>query len=226
MKGKIGMRACSVLLAVLLVSVGVVPVAATDGSKTSVTASLDLVDTATLQERTPSFISELRSKGCSEKEIAEAIVALPRVSYISGWTEEDDKQISPLMQQERERINYSMHGEANTVTESRDSGGMMFSSGMWLFDTVFGGVNGKVHPGPMECSPSGTKYQYLTTHLGKKIGLTDNWIEIGVETVYWNPGHYYIFTYDDNDIGNEWVTHYDLTDGSRDYNFEIYVSDV
>jgi len=34
------------------------------------------------------------------------------------------------------------------------------------------------------------------------------------------------FTYDNNDVGNEWVTHYDLTDGSRDYNFEIYVSDV
>jgi len=93
-----------------------------------------------------------------------------------------------------------------------------------LFDTVFAGVYGRVHPGPMECSSSGTKYQYLTTHLGKKIGTTDNWIEIGVETVYWNPGHYYVFTYDNNDIGNEWITHHDLTDGSRDYNFEIYVS--
>ncbi|WP_305066059.1 hypothetical protein [Methanoculleus sp.] len=225
MSGKIGMRIFSMLLAMLLVSVGVVPAMAMDG-KTSETANLDIVDPAMLKERTPSFINELRSKGCSEEEIAEAIVNLPRVSYISGWTEEDNKRISPLLQQGREGINYSMHGEANIMAENRDSGEDLIPSGMFLFDTVFSGVNGRVYPGPMECSSGGTKYQYLTTHLGKKIGSTDNWIEIGVETVYWNPGHYYIFTYDNNDVGNEWVTHYDLTDGSRDYNFEIYVSDV
>ena len=193
MIGKIGMQAFSMLLAVLLVSVMMVPVVAVD-AKIPENEKLDIVDPAMLKERTPSFINELRSKGCSEEEIAEAIVNLPRVSYISGWTEEDNKRISPLLQQGREGIDYSMHGEVNIMAENRDSGEDLIPSGMFLFDTVFSGVNGRVYPGPMECSSGGTKYQYLTTHLGKKIGSTDNWIEIGVETVYWNPGHYYIFT--------------------------------
>ncbi len=225
MNRKIGMRALSLVLAVLLVSVGVVPAIAMD-AKAPELEKLDIVDVAALQERSPSFVYELRSKGCSEEQIAETIVNLPRVSYIAGWAEADDKQVSPLLQQGRKGLNYSMHGETNILTDNRASGEKMFSSGMWLFDTVFSGVNGRVFPGPMECSSSGTKYQYLTTHLGKKIDTTDNWIEIGVETVNWSPGHYYIFTYDNNDVGNEWVTHYDLTDGNRDYNFEIYVSSV
>lgn len=225
MNGKIGMRAFSMLLAVLLVSMGFVSAMAADAEAPEL-EKMGIVDTATLQERSPSFIKELRSKGYSEEEIAEAIVNLPRVSYIAGWTEVDDKRVSPLLQQGREGVNYSMHGEANTLTESRESVDKMFSSGMWLFDTVFAGVNGRVYPGPMECSSNGTKYQYLTTHLGKKIGTTDNWIEIGIETVYWNPGHYYIFTYDNNDVGNEWITHDDFADGDKDYNFEIYVSGV
>ncbi|MGC9436058.1 MAG: hypothetical protein ACP5C4_08305 [Methanomicrobiales archaeon] len=225
MKEKIGMRAFTVILAMLLMGMVMVPAMAVE-PETSENANLDIVDPATLRERTPPFINDLRERGCSEEEIAEAIVNLPRISYISGWTEEDDKRISPLFQQQREAMDYSMHVEENSMAKNRDSEDRMFSSGMWLFDTVFAGVNGRVYPGPMECSSSGTKYQYLTTHLGKKIGSTDNWIEIGVETVYWNPSHYYVFTYDNNDIGNEWVTHYDLTDGSRDYGFEIYVSDV
>jgi len=131
MNGKIGMRAFSMLLAVLLVSMGFVSAMAADARAPEL-EKMGIVDTATLQERSPSFIKELRSKGYSEEEIAEAIVNLPRVSYIAGWTEADDKRVSPLLQQGREGVNYSMHGEANTLTESRESVDKMFSSGMWL----------------------------------------------------------------------------------------------
>ncbi len=227
MNGKIGMRAFSVLLALLLVSVMMVPVVAMD-AKTPDIEKLDIVDTETLQKRSPSFISELRSKGCSEEEIAEAIRSLPQVSYLDGWTEADDKRVSPLLQQARDEVNYSMHGEIDPLTEDSVSAVKMCSSGIWLFDTVFQGVNGWVHPGPMECSSDGTRRQFLTTHLGKKIGTTDNWIEIGIETFCDdpNPARYHVFTYDNNDVVQQMRVHANLTNGDRDYNFEIYVSDV
>src|SRR5690606_37410601 len=131
---------------------------------------LDIVDPATLQERSPSFISELLSKGCSEEEIAEAMRSLPRVSYFDEWTEADDKRVSPLMQQAMDEVNYSMYGEIDPLTEDGVSAVKMCSSGIWLFHTVFQGVNGWVHPGLMACSSDGTRRQFLTTNLGKKIG--------------------------------------------------------
>ncbi len=121
MSGKLGTQAFSVLLAVLLVSVMVVPAMATDAGALDI-EKLDIVDTETLQKRSPSFISELRSKGCSEEEIAEAIRSLPRVSYLDGWTEADDKRVSSLLQQARDELNYSMHGETDSLTEDRASG--------------------------------------------------------------------------------------------------------
>jgi len=78
----------------------------------------------------------------------------------------------------------------------------------------------------MECSSNGTKYQYLTTHMGKLINTTHNWIEVGIITKSWDPGQYCVFTFDNNDIENEWITHSNFTDGSRDYDFEIFISDV
>jgi len=115
------MQAFSVSLAVLLVSVTMVPAMATDAGALDI-EKLDIVDAATLQERSPSFVSELRSKGCSEEEIAEAIRSLPRVSYLDGWTEADDKRVSPLLQQARDELNYSMHGGIDLPTEDWASG--------------------------------------------------------------------------------------------------------
>lgn len=121
MSGKLGTQAFSVLLAVLLVSVMMVPAMATDAKAPDI-GKMDIVDAVTLQERSPVFISELRSKGCSEEEIAEAIRSLPRVSYLDGWTEADDKRVSSLLQQARDEVNYSMHGEIDSLTEDRASG--------------------------------------------------------------------------------------------------------
>lgn len=115
MSGKIGMQAFPVSLAVLLVSVMMVPAMATDAGALDI-EKLDIVDAATLQERSPSFISELRSEGCSEEEIAEAIRSLPRVSYLDGWTEADDKRVSSLLQQARDELNYSMYGGIDLPT--------------------------------------------------------------------------------------------------------------
>lgn len=224
MSGKNKMLAVSALLAVLLASVMIVPAMATSGEQLG-DRGLDIVDQEIFRERPPSFISELRNRGYSEEDIAEKIVSSPRVTYLGNWTAEDDKRMSPLLQKGRVAVNYSMYGDySNEPTCSLAVNEVMSISGIWLRDTVFQGIYGMVHPGPMECSSSGTNYQYLTTHLGKKIGTAENWIEIGVETVSWSPGHYYIFTYDNNDVGNEWITHYDLTEGNQDYSFEIYVS--
>ncbi|WP_292367114.1 MULTISPECIES: hypothetical protein [unclassified Methanoculleus] len=121
MSGKIGMQAFSVPLAVLLVGVMVVPAMAADAGAPDI-EKLDIVDAAALQERSPSFISELRSEGCSEEEIAEAIRSLPRVSYLDGWTEADDRRVSPLLQQARDELNYSMHGGIDLPTGVRASG--------------------------------------------------------------------------------------------------------
>jgi len=41
-----------------------------------------------------------------------------------------------------------------------------------------------------------------------------------------NPARYHVFTYDNNNISRPMVVHSNLTNGDRDYNFEIYVSDV
>ncbi|MDK2890818.1 MAG: hypothetical protein PWR21_1450 [Methanoculleus sp.] len=115
MSGKMGMQAFFVPLAVLLVSVMMVPAMAADAGALDI-EKLDIVDAATLRERPPSFVSELRSEGCSEEEIAGAIRSLPRVSYLDGWTEADDRRVSPLLQQARDELSYSMHGGIDLPT--------------------------------------------------------------------------------------------------------------
>lgn len=121
MCGKVGMQAFSVSLAVLLVSVTMVPAMATDAGTLDI-EELDIVDVAAFQERSPSLVSELRSEGCSEEEIAEAIRSRPRVSYLDGWTEADDRRVSSLLQQARDELNYSMHGGVDLPMEDWASG--------------------------------------------------------------------------------------------------------
>jgi len=41
-----------------------------------------------------------------------------------------------------------------------------------------------------------------------------------------NPARYHVFTYDNNDMVQQMRVHANLTNGDRDYNFEIYVSGV
>lgn len=128
MKSGIKIPAFPALLGILLVIVTAVPAMAQDEID-SENAGLDIVDNATLQERTPPVILELRNKGCSDEEIADAIINLPRVSYLSGWTEEDDKRVSPLLQQGR-GPNYSMHGTGQTINSTQDTSERMFPSGL------------------------------------------------------------------------------------------------
>lgn len=131
MKREIKIPAFPALLGILLVIVIVMAVTAmAQDEMDSENAGLDIVDNATLQERTPPVILELRNKGCSDEEIADAIISLPRVSYLSGWTEEDDKRVSPLLQREREELNYSMHGTGQTLSSTQDSSERMFPSGL------------------------------------------------------------------------------------------------
>lgn len=199
MKTRIGLRAFTVILAMLLVSVIVVPAMAID-SKTSENAKLDIVDAETLQERSPSFINELRRKGGSEEEIAEAIVSY-RIEdkYLDGWTEEEVEKLSEELRWTR----VASHEALTSADEEKNSsirldGQYQSSSGMYLIDSLYKGVNGRVHPGPMECSSGSTIYQYLTSHLGKETNGQPNWIEIGIQTVSWRPNEYILFSWDEN----------------------------
>ncbi|WP_216842908.1 hypothetical protein, partial [Methanogenium sp. MK-MG] len=223
------MRALSVLLVLLLVSAIVVPGMAASGDKFE-TVKLDIVDAATIEERTPQFINDLKSKGCSEEEIAEAIVNYPcDDKYLDGWTEGDAKKLSEELRWTR----IAHHQAEITSSEERSSnvrldGQYQSSSGMYLIDSLYSGVNGRVHPGSMECSSDGTLYQYLTSHLGKETNGLPNWIEIGVQTVFWRPNEYILFSWDENAEGDaRWEDYGILPEGGdRDYNFGIYVSPV
>ncbi len=228
MNGKIGMRALSMLLALLLVSVGVMPTMAMDAKAPDI-GQMDVVDAATLQERSPAFISDLRSKGCSEEEIAEVIVNYPCDDvYLDGWTEEEAKKLSEELRETR-----LAHRQAVLSLSEENISNLRFddqhqsNSGMYLYDALYSGLNGWVHPGSMNCSSSGTIYQYLTSHLGRETDELPNWIEIGVQTVWWRPGEYILFTWDENAEGDKkWKDYGTFTAGDRDYNFEIYVSPI
>jgi len=226
--GKIGMRVFSVLLALLLVSVGIVPAVAVE-AKAPELEKLDIVDAATLQERSPAFINDLRNRGCSEEEIAEAIVNYPcNDVYLDGWTAEEAKKLSEELREtrvaHREAV-LSLSGE--NISNLRFDDQHQSDSGMQLYDSLYSGLNGRVHPGAMNCSSDGTIYQYLTSHLGRETDELPNWIEIGVQTVWWRPGEHILFTWDENAEGdNKWEDYGSFTAGDRDYNFEIYVSPV
>jgi len=118
-------------------------------------------------------------------------------------------------------------GDLPAFSSAAVSGQHMESAGMTIYEYNYRGFNGMMHPGPMECSSSGTIYQYLTNHVGKYMNSKDNWVEVGVETAYWNPGQYFVFTYDNNaPSGQEWVTHTSFTNGNSNYNFDLYISSV
>jgi len=169
MNGKIGLRAFSTLLAIMLVSVVAVPAVASDARAPEL-EKLDVVDATTLQERSPAFINDLRSKGCSEEEIAEAIVNYPCDDvYLDGWTEEEAKKLSEELRETRlthHQAVLSLSGEGSSNLQVEDQN--QSDSGMYLSDSLYSGLNGLVHPGLMNCSSNGTIYQYLTSHLGKK----------------------------------------------------------
>ncbi|WP_292728168.1 hypothetical protein [Methanoculleus sp.] len=90
MKGKTGMQALSVLLAVMLASAVLVSVVSADVKKCVVG---DVVDEATLIERSSSLIREYRTNADAEKAIAAEIQKLPRVSYLAGWSEDDAERV-------------------------------------------------------------------------------------------------------------------------------------
>jgi len=227
MNGKIGMRAFSMLLALLLVSVSVMPTMAMDAKAPDI-GKMDVVDAATLQERSPAFINDLRSKGCSEDEIAEAIVNYPCDNvYLDGWTEEAKKLSEELRETRLAHRQAVLSSSEENISNLRFDDQHQSNSGMYLYDALYSGLNGWVHPGSMNCSSSGTIYQYLTSHLGRETDELPNWIEIGVQTVWWRPGEYILFTWDENAEGdNKWEDYGTFTAGDRDYNFEIYVSPV
>lgn len=167
MKGKTGMQALSVLLAVMLASAVLVSVVSADVKKCVVG---DVVDEATLIERSSSLIREYRTNADAEKAIAAEIQKLPRVSYLAGWSEDDAERVKHVYAQAKEFEEQKIGDRSLTQKDGR----------MWIDEYNYRGINGFVHPGGMEVSSSGTNCQYLTSHLGQPIGGNPCWIEVGV----------------------------------------------
>ncbi|MGB7787206.1 hypothetical protein [Methanoregula sp.] len=216
-----------VLLALLLAAMAMVPMVSAEMHNK---VSPDIAQSDTINERSPAFLNDLKNKGSTDEQIAAAIVNYSRVSYINGWTQADDQKYSPLLKQGRSNKSYtspSNPGGALSTAAQTVSGQYMDSAGMTIYEYDYRGLNGIMHPGSMQCSSTGTIYQYLTNHLGKVISGQDNWVEVGVETTYWNPGQYFVFTYDNHATpGQEWITHSSFTNGNTDHTFDIYVSNV
>jgi hypothetical protein len=217
-----------ILLVLLLAAMAMVPFA---GAEKQNENSGTIADSSIINERSPTFLKELKNENATDEQIAAAIVNYSRISYINGWTQADDLKYSPLLQQGRTNKNYSLPSDHRSTlfssVQATTSGQYMDSGGMTIYEYNYRGFNGVMHPGSMQCSSSGTIYQYLTNHLGKIINSQDNWIEIGVETTYWNSGQYFVFTYDNNaPSGQEWTTHTSFTNGNTDHTFDIYVSNV
>ena len=217
-----------ILLALLLAAMAVVPIvsAAEQNKGSGIIANSSPI----INERSPSFLKDLKNEGATDEQIAAAIVNYSRISYINGWTQADDLNYSPLLQQGRTNKSYPRPSDRRSTlfpSVQTTSGQYMDSGGITIYEYNYRGFNGIIHPGSMQCSSSGTIYQYLTNHLGKIINSQDNWIEIGVETTYWNSGQYFVFTYDNHaPSGQEWVTHSSFTNGNTDHTFDIYVSNV
>jgi len=218
MKGKTGMQALSVLLAVMLASAVLVSVVSADVKKCVVG---DVVDEATLIERSSSLIREYRTNADAEKAIAAEIQKLPRVSYLAGWSEDDAERVKHVYAQAKEFEEQKIGDRSLTQKDGR----------MWIDEYNYRGINGFVHPGGMEVSSSGTNCQYLTSHLGQPIGGNPCWIEVGVakfsEVFGGDPDEFVIYTTDSTlPEKDQFEPHGSFTNGNQDFNFEIYVSSV
>ncbi|MCC7565764.1 MAG: hypothetical protein KO206_05750 [Methanomicrobiaceae archaeon] len=218
MKSKIGMRAFSLLLAVMLISV-VVPAAVSVDEITFVSG--DVLGEVTLIERSPSLVQELRKNPDAEETIAAAIHNYPRVVYLTGWSDDDNERIKGIYERAKEYWEQEAGVRSWTQKDGR----------MWINEYNYRGINGLMHPGGMGVSSSGTNCQYLTSHLGQPIGGYPCWIEVGVakfsEIFNGDPNEFVIFTVDSTlPEGDKFVSHGNFTNGNRDFNFEIYVSSV
>ena len=218
MKQKNEMRALSVLLALLLVSVVMVSAVSADEPTW---ISGDVVDEATQLERSPSLIQECRSNQDTEKAIADAIHNSPRVTYLAGWSEDDTERVKSIYKRAKE----SEEEETEVRSWAQKDGRM------WIDEYNYRGINGIVHPGDMEVSSSGTNHQYLTSHLGQPVGGDPCWIEVGVakfsEIFGGDPNEFVVYTVDSTLPEDEqFEPHANFTNGNQDFNFEVYVSNV
>ncbi|MCZ7385553.1 MAG: hypothetical protein O8C63_12515 [Candidatus Methanoperedens sp.] len=212
MKLSKGMQLGAMLAAMLLVSVVFVPAVSAQESNGRI--SPDAVDKATVDERTPSFIKELRNKGFSEAEIAKAILNLS-TKYQDGWTDEDNKRVVGNFKKVQEGLKNNTLQSTGTQSYVQKNGAMVID------ETNYRGVNGYVRPSSMEVSSSGTQIQYVTSHLG----AAGTWIEVGVARFYWNPNEYVVYTVDSTQPSDQQWKTWGIANPNIDNNFETYVHD-
>lgn len=187
----------------------------------------DLVGKSVELERSPYHFDDMGNR-LSDEEISQMIEKMPKVTYLDGMDEEKSRQIV-------ERLNqlhpYRSIAQSSSFGVSLRSAQAQADSGIRIDEHHYNGINGYNHPGNLEVSSSGTAYHYLTSHIGKETDGVPTWIEVGVTkqspAVGGDPSKYIVFTYDstvpekDKYIAHDAQT---FTSGSRDYNFEIYVS--
>ncbi|MBE0428092.1 MAG: hypothetical protein IBX72_15820 [Nitrospirae bacterium] len=210
MKKSKGMQLGAMLAAMLLVGIAFVP--AVSAQELNGQKIPDRVDKATLDDRTPPIIKELRNKGFKEAQIAQTILNIS-IKYQEGWTDEDNKRVVGYFQKIKKGLKNNTIQTIGTQAVAQKDGRMV------IYEENYRGINGYIRPGPMEVSSSGTQYQYFTSHLG----AAGKWIEVGVARFYWNPNEYVVYTYDSTQpAGQEWRT-WGIVNPNIDNNFEIYV---
>lgn len=227
MKTKIRMRALSVILAVMLVSVVVVLAVSADENNLADTCPFggDPVDKNVVLERSPHLFDDSGNR-LSDKAISQMIEEMPEVPYTDGMDEKKYKEIAEMLKQLHK---YRSVADSITLEAFPRSTITQADSGIRIDDHHYHGINGDNHPGNLEISSDGTELHYLTSHIGKKMSGTSTWIEVGVAKLSsafgGDPSEYAVFTYDSTVPENErYVVNQTFTDGSGSHNFEIYIS--
>lgn len=238
MKLKKRMRALSVLLMLLLVSVIVVPAVSAASPMLEEVKRFETVEPGVLQEQLPTkeeikqlnefespakvLIDELKSKSYSNEDITRE---LAKHGY--GWYPETGSCWSGTLPSEEElkiiqKIRgpeYSPFGVETGTKALEQAFHMMYV----LNNDVYRGINTYMKPSEMNVEQGGTYQHVITTHVGKKpTPSTECWTEVGVaRSVPDNTRQRFTF---DNDEGG-WVFHGE-TDASTYRNYIIYVTDT
>jgi len=69
---------------------------------------------------------------------------------------------------------------------------------MYTINYQYLGISGKVYPGTLQVSLSGTHRHYLTSHIGEPVNGVPQWLEVGIVRDANDP-RYIVYTWDSDD---------------------------
>ena len=227
MKLRKDVRALSLLMVIALFGAIFVPAVSADVDNFIENPSCvgDVVDINVTSERS-SFIFDDKGNRMSDEKISQMIEKMPTVTYLDGMDIKKSEKIAERLSQLHKHRSL---GKKECVDAFLMIQHEQADSGIRINNYHYNGINGNNHPGNMEVSSGGTAYQYLTSHIGQDIGGIPTWIEVCVTkqspAVGGNPSEFVVFTFDSTMPEDEkYIAHQNFTSGTRNYNFEIYIS--